>query len=139
MLTFGGMKQGTIYQQTITEDSCSQFHQHFMYNFFVQMLLRQLFSSYMYVEEAAKMMFIQKILCVKHWWNWLLYFSICIIAIVLFLIDWFLLLNFCWTSLFEMCIWLQTFKSFINLFHSFIYLLFHMKVSISCLKSVFHI
>jgi len=38
-----------------------QFHQHFMYKFFVQTSFWQLFSSYMYVEKAAEMMFVQKI------------------------------------------------------------------------------
>ncbi len=43
------------YQKNV---SCSQFHQHFMYNFFVQMLFWQLFSSYMYVEKAAETTFV---------------------------------------------------------------------------------
>jgi len=38
-----------------------QFHQHYMREFFVQTLLWQLFSSYMYVVKAAKTMFVQKI------------------------------------------------------------------------------
>jgi len=42
-------------------DGCGQFHQHFTYKFFVRMFFWQLFSSYMYVEKAAQMMFIQKI------------------------------------------------------------------------------
>jgi len=39
-----------------------QFHQRFMHKFFVRKSFRQLFSSYMYVEKAAKTMFIQKML-----------------------------------------------------------------------------
>ncbi len=35
--------------------SCRQFHQHLTRKFFVQMLFRQLFSSYMYVVKAAEM------------------------------------------------------------------------------------
>jgi len=38
----------------------SQFHQHFAYEFFVQTLFLQLFSSYMYVEKAVETTFIQK-------------------------------------------------------------------------------
>jgi len=49
----GGNRTGT--------DECSQFHQHFTYKFLVQMLFWRFFSSYMYVEKAAKMTFIQKI------------------------------------------------------------------------------
>jgi hypothetical protein len=41
--------------------SCSQFHQHFTYKFFVRMLYRQLFSSYMYVVNAAETTLVQKI------------------------------------------------------------------------------
>jgi len=44
-----------------TIPSCSQFHQRFTYKFFVRTLFRQLFSSYMYVEKAAKTTFVQKI------------------------------------------------------------------------------
>jgi len=40
---------------------CRQFHQRYAYKFFVRMLFQQLFSSYMYVEKAAKMMFVRKI------------------------------------------------------------------------------
>ncbi len=43
------------------ENYCSQFHQHFMYEFFVQTLYWQLFSSYMYIEKAAELTFVQKI------------------------------------------------------------------------------
>ncbi len=39
----------------------SQFHQHFTYEKFVRALFRQLFSSYMCVEKAAKTMFVRKI------------------------------------------------------------------------------
>ncbi len=41
--------------------SCSQFHQHFTYNFFVRTLFQQLFSCYMYLEKAGKMTFVWKI------------------------------------------------------------------------------
>jgi hypothetical protein len=40
----------------LKETSSSQIHQHLTYEFFVQMLFRQLFSSYMYIEKATKMM-----------------------------------------------------------------------------------
>ncbi len=40
----------------------SQFHQHFTYEFFVQTLFRQLFSSNMYVEKAAETTIVRKIL-----------------------------------------------------------------------------
>jgi len=40
--------------------SWAQFHQHSLYEFFVQTSFRQLFSSYMYVEKAVKTTFVQK-------------------------------------------------------------------------------
>jgi len=46
--------------QKIISSRC-QFHQHFTYEFSVQALFQQLFSSYMYVEKAAKTTFIRKI------------------------------------------------------------------------------
>jgi hypothetical protein len=42
--------------------NCRQFHQHFTHEFFVQTSFWQL---YMYVEKAAKMMFVQKNLYAK--------------------------------------------------------------------------
>jgi len=42
-------------------DTCSQFHQHFKYKFFIQMLFWQLFASYMYIEKAAEATFVQTI------------------------------------------------------------------------------
>jgi len=39
-----------------------QFHQHFTCKFFVRMLFRQLFCSYMHVEKAAETMFVRKML-----------------------------------------------------------------------------
>jgi len=41
--------------------SSSQFHQHFLYKFFVQTLFWQLFSSYMYIEKAVETTFIRNI------------------------------------------------------------------------------
>ena len=43
----------------------NQFHQHLTHKFFVPMSFRQLFSSYMYVEKAAKTTFVRKILMMK--------------------------------------------------------------------------
>ncbi len=52
----------TTYSQTCgNRPPYSQFHQHFTRKLFVQTLLRQLFSSYMYIEKAAKTTFVQKI------------------------------------------------------------------------------
>jgi len=39
----------------------SQFHQHFSNKFFVPTSFWQLFSSYMYIEKAAKTIFVRKI------------------------------------------------------------------------------
>jgi len=50
--------------------TCNQFHQHSTYKFFVLTLLQHLFSSYMYVEKAAKTMFVRKNPREKCWWNW---------------------------------------------------------------------
>jgi hypothetical protein len=49
------------YFQYHMDDFRCQFYQHFTHKFFVQRLFRQLFSSYMYVEKAAEMTFVQKI------------------------------------------------------------------------------
>ncbi len=52
---------GNLQDLSASTCSCRQFHQHFTYEFFVRMLFWQLFSSYMYIEKAAKTTFIQKI------------------------------------------------------------------------------
>ncbi len=48
-----------------------QFHQHSTYKFFVPMSILAAFSSYMYVEKAAKADIRTKKLYVECWWNWL--------------------------------------------------------------------
>ncbi len=51
------------FSSNVTESKThSQFHQHFTCKFFVLTLFWQLFTCYMYVEEAAKTTFVQKML-----------------------------------------------------------------------------
>ncbi len=50
-----------FFKQKKVGNRCSQFHQHFTYELFVQTLFWQLFSSYMYVEKAARTTLVQKI------------------------------------------------------------------------------
>ncbi len=66
VITFGQTKSDNVGRIiTITDDfdiaTCRQFHQHFTCKFFVRTSFQQLFSSYMYLEKAAKTMFVQKI------------------------------------------------------------------------------
>jgi hypothetical protein len=50
------------FKTSIPKASCSQFHQHFTYAFFVRTLFGQLFLKlHHYVEKAAKMTFVPKI------------------------------------------------------------------------------
>jgi len=58
-------KNNILFYQGLSESLhsflISDYHQHFNNKFFVRSLFWQLFSSYMYVEKAAEMMFVQKI------------------------------------------------------------------------------
>jgi len=51
--------------EKITSENCRQFHQCYSQKFFVWKSSRQLFSSYMYIENAAETMFVRKI-CVHN-------------------------------------------------------------------------
>jgi len=58
--TFGIYRRKSCSKNIDEIDTCRQFHQYFKYKFFVQTLFWQLFSSYMYIEKAAKTTFVQK-------------------------------------------------------------------------------
>jgi hypothetical protein len=48
------------YVAKLTDQFCSQFHPHFMNKFSVPTLFQQLFSTYMYVENAAELPLYEK-------------------------------------------------------------------------------
>jgi len=54
---------------TISKSCRCQFHQHFTYKFFVRTSFRQLFFTYMWLEESCQNNFRTKNSYVKCWWN----------------------------------------------------------------------